>query len=370
MEDLLESFSPRQTGRAQHVSDGRDYLNAIARLPVSVLQKALRHLGRSATLAARDTFHGLRPLFVDGSTSRLSRTASNKKAFKSPSNQHEVEALPLLRWLVLCGSGAVLDTVFGSYTSSESRMFISVLLRLEAGCVVVGDAAFGSYLGFCLAQERGSHMLCALSDCRKSRYVQALGRKDELHLWTRPDWRHTSFPHLLAGQPPELYVRIVTWTVRRKGCKPYTLRLVTTLLDERKYRRRELVKLYLRRWNIETMIGALKTRHGLSALKSQSPKAVAREFYAGLLAFNAVKALQAQTRIQPRKLSHVRCTAMILSTAQAMPAAPNWKLPVLYEKLLKRMAAARLKPQKRPTRPRARVWTDRRYPPLQNRPAA
>ena len=70
--------------------------------------------------------------------------------------------------------------------------------------------------------------------------------------------------------------------------------LVTTLLSPREACKRELHKLYERRWNIELDLRCIKTTLRMETLSCKSPDMVEKELWVYLLAYKLIRVLMAQ----------------------------------------------------------------------------
>jgi len=82
-------------------------------------------------------------------------------------------------------------------------------------------------------------------------------------------------------------VRLIRAKFWRNG-KHKQIWLVTTLLDPQGYSRSSIVKLYRQRWEIETLIGSLKTTLQMNVLQSKKVRNVYSEVAATVLAHNLV----------------------------------------------------------------------------------
>jgi len=94
-------------------------------------------------------------------------------------------------------------------------------------------------------------------------------------------------------------------------------RLITTLLDWRRYPAGELIRLYHERWEIETALDELKThlRGAKTVLRSRTPDLVRQEFYGLMLAHFAIRALMHEAAIKadedPDRLSFLHAVRVI-----------------------------------------------------------
>ena len=360
MEDRLSSLDleSNHTNR-----DGHDFCKARARLPIPVFQQAIAHMSQHAQAKGTQFWQGLRVAFVDGTTTTMPRTENNFNAFGASSNQHGSSHFPLLRVLLLSCAGTFCDIAFGPYAVAEARLWIILLLRLPSNMLVIGDTTFCSYMALCLSQQRRSYLIAPVPSGRRTdTLVKTLGKNDELHCWSRPRSAHVIFPRLLATIPETIEVRIIHWTVRRKGYRDYSVTLCTTLLDPRLHPAEVIVELYLQRWNIELDIRTLKAVHGLEHLTAKSPKIIVREMYSSILAFNCARALMVENGAPVYSLSHQRCTTLLIDMACQMSQAPASVLLSLFRHLLRLMAQAKLDQNDRPPGPRAIVQNRRRFP--------
>jgi hypothetical protein len=354
VEDWVATFIVPDSSR-----DGHDFCAARARLHLMVFERAVAHVSQQANQKAALLYHGFCVWLVDGTTMRAPRTDANKDAFGASTN-----ILPLVRavWLICAGSATVWQAAIGSYHDGEARLFLQLLKNLPLAGLVMGDSTFASYLSFWLAQQRQCHALCHHKSYRRDNRIRKLGYRDELHRWSKPKSWQTAFLPLLAPAPQTLDVRIISRAIRRCGYRTWTLTICTTLLNPKKYPANELIQLYLRRWNIELDIRAVKVSLELRQLTAKSPDIVYKEILSTLLAYNLVRVIMAQTELPVRSLSFERSRHLILVFSERMAEAPTPRLPQLYRDLLKLISQAVLPWQKRPPEPRCVIRHNTRYP--------
>ncbi|WP_050511761.1 transposase [Streptomyces rimosus] len=93
-------------------------------------------------------------------------------------------------------------------------------------------------------------------------------------------------------------VRVIAYRLQRvPGAEPEGYRMVTDLLDAGRYPARELAGLYRKRWEIESVLGEIKThqRGAGVVLSSRTPDAVRQQIWAHLLVHHALRELMAIT---------------------------------------------------------------------------
>jgi DDE family transposase len=351
---------------AASLRDGSDFCQARKRVPLAVFQRALEHVGGRASQAAGSVFKGLRVALVDGSTLRTANTRALEEHFGRSRNATRASRSPLVRLLLLvcAGSGAVLNVATGVYADSEQVLFMQLLAWIQTGALLVADRAYGSFLLCSLVAKRGSHLLARVRAERSGKRLCGLGYRDKLVLWTRPKPAHTAWPILLAQCSETLVVRVLERSIQRKGYKTWTLTLVTTLTNAEQYPADELVALYLRRWEIETVLRTLKTHYQMARLAGKTPDVVEKELRSAILAYNCVTALMAQSRTAPRLLSPVRVRGLVVQYAGYMAFLPTLRLVALFKEMLQLIANAFQLPQARGPEPRAVIQRPGTFPVL------
>lgn len=361
VEDRMALWEP---ALAEDSRDGKDFCHARERLPLSIFQRALAHFAEKTLQGSAPAWHGLHIWSMDGTTVQVPRTPENLSAFGAATNQHGQGRLALVRLLLLLGEGVIHGLQAAPYASSELTLAIHMLRTLPPGGVLLVDRLFASFVHLALVQQRQSHVICPRRAKRRELHRKRLGYQDHLERWPKPRPVHVQCPELLPLLPDFLEVRVVTRTVQRPGFRSYTLTLYTTLLDPQTYPAHEIVALYLRRWEVETVLRHLKTVHGLARLETKKPETVLRDIYSIALAFNALRALQAATGKAPASLSYTRSLALLVTACQHFTYASTALLPILFQKLLACLAGLILKKGPRLPQPRAVLISRSRYPPM------
>jgi hypothetical protein len=200
--------------------------------------------------------------------------------------------------------GAVLDVTMGPYKGKESGehgLFRKILESFEAGDVVLADAYYASYFLTAGLLARGVDVVFAQHGGRHSdfRTGQRLGRCDHVVQWSkpviRPGWMSVE---QYEDFPKELPLREVR--VRDKV-------LVTSFVDPRQVGKREVGRLFLKRWNVELDLRNVKTTLGMEELSCKTPEMCEKELWTHVLAYNLIRVLMAQAAVEanvlPRQLS-------------------------------------------------------------------
>ena len=362
--DVEDGIAEWRDDPAPGERSGSDFCQARSRLPHALLPRAAEHVGSVAAQLCAQIFHGLRICLVDGSSVRVCNTAALDAHYGRSANKSSRSRTPLARLLLLvcAGSGAVLNVLTGRFCVSEQALFLRLVEQLSSGNLLVADRAFGSFLQCCRVQFQGSHLLARLRVDRQGKKVQRLGYRDKLVEWKRPLPSYSAFPECLAEWPPKIYVRVIERRMQRRGYRSWNLLLVTTLIDPAVYPAEDLVKLYLKRWNIETVLRTLKTHYGMERMAGKTPDVVEKEIHSTVLAYNCVVALICQSGESPELISPIRAKNIVMRYAHCMSQAATCRLVQLFKRMLKLIATALQLPQERAPQPRAIIRSKNNYP--------
>lgn len=153
------AYLPRLTGRSFSVSA---YCQARARLPLAVLRELVSRVAESVRpLTGRDNerWRGHQTFFVVGSGVSMPDTPALQAAFGQPTNQAPGCGFPVGRVLALfhAGTGLLMKLSTAPLRSHEASQVADTHNALQAGDVLVGDRAFGTFAHLAVLIRRGFH---------------------------------------------------------------------------------------------------------------------------------------------------------------------------------------------------------------------
>jgi len=298
-------------------TDTTTYCEARQRLPEEIFWDLVRHTGKSVDQNAKESwlFHKRPVKIIDGSTVVMPDTAANQTAYTQSSAQKPGLGFPIARILVVfsLAVGTVLEAAMGPYKgkhTSELALLRMVMAQFKPGDIFLADRFFCSYWVIAALQAQGVDVVVRLHQCRTAdfRRGRRLGPKDHVVTWPKPqrvpDWmsreEYDAMPAVLTVR--ETHVRVKDKTKRVRN-----LVIVTTLLDAKTYRAKELSGLFRQRWHAELDLRSLKTDMRMEMLRTKSPEMVRKEVAAHLLAYNLIRGIMAEAarvaEVQPRQLS-------------------------------------------------------------------
>ena len=293
------------------------YCQARSRLPLSVYRSLLTRVVDAALPRTREADHrwrGHRVFHADGTTFSMPDTPQLQRAFGQPKGQAQGCGFPAAHLLVLfsASTGLLLDAAAGPLYTGDVGVAAGMHPHLDAGDVLVGDDAFGTYAHIALLLRDKLHGLFPVHHSRivdftprrphcpegkkavagmpRSRWIKSLGDHDQLVEWfkprTRPAWMT---PAAYAELPESITVRELRRTVTGPAGNPVTLTMVTTLTEPRDYPPAALLDLRKRRWDVETNIRHLKSTMRLDVLRCKTEAGVRKELVVYCIVYNLVR---------------------------------------------------------------------------------
>lgn len=370
------------TGRAHRdepevSSNTAAYCKARARLPLDALEALYAQTGQAVEVRARreDLWCDRRVRVADGSSCSMPDTPENQALYPQPRGQKEGCGFPVMRLVGLfsLATGALVALARGPLSEGEGTLLHRVWDVLARGDVLLTDRGLSSFAHVARLLARGVDAVMRQQPCLKAslRPLKRLGKGDRLMRWTKPAAR----PSWMTRQewkalPPELTVRQVTVHVDVPGFRSKEIRVLTTLLDPKRYPASALAELYRRRWQVELFLRDLKGALGLDVLRGKSPGMVHRELAVKALAYNLVRGLMleaAHAHSRPiRRLSfqtslHLLRPMLDLGVLGDLEAETRERVRT---RLLKALARTPLPKRKQPDRhePRVRKRRPKNYP--------
>jgi Insertion element 4 transposase N-terminal/Transposase DDE domain len=319
--------------------------------------------GPVADPSVRQAFwRGLRTVAVDATVLRVPDRAAVRAVYRKRAGDLVEFGYPLLRLVVVveCGTRALLGAVFGSEREGEAAYARRLLGCLGPGMLLLADAYYDSWQLMADTRATGAHWLIR-SGARRTPLISA---------------RLADGSYLSVLGYGRLKVRIVeAWiTVRLADgtVRTQQWRLVTSLLDPRRYPAGELLALYHERWEIETTFYSIKcTILDARVLRSTHPGDIDQEVWALLALYQAIirltiDATSTRTGTDPDRASFT--TALETARDQVTAAAGILPTePILITEIGRAVLAALHPPRRQRTKARTRKLATSKYSTTTNR---
>jgi Transposase DDE domain len=358
---IVPGKKPSELIKSQSTSSISD---ARSRMLLSWLKSAL---GITTTEASEVRWNGLHVCLMDGSQIRVKPTENMKKKFVTSRNQKGAAywlQMPVLITFCLF-TGVLMATEIGS--PSETLMACQIILAAPVNTLFIADRNFGIFRVLATARKSGKHVLCRMSKCRAEHLLKHNGKKlqeamDALVTWTpsKHDKKHADCPE------NPITVRFIAARLERRGYRTEVLYFVTTLLDQELYQLKEIVGLYAKRWHVELNLNYLKTKMDLKFITAESAEMAEKEWYAGLIAYNLVRAYMAQAAKRIGKtaleLSFTKCLNRFVKALEKWASGRE----VNWDKVIEQGSECLLPKRKKPreSEPRKKRHIRESFPPL------
>jgi hypothetical protein len=284
-------------GREPCSADTTSYCAARKRLPLKAIVRLVHQTAEKVEARASKNWlwKGRRVSLVDGSTVSMPDTPANQRAFPQSNSQGVGLGFPLARIVVIIAlaTGVVRDLALGPYQgkeTGETALLRTLLARLEAGEIALGDRYYASFFMIAALTQRKVDGLFRMHQRRKFdfRRGRRLGVEDHVVSWIKPDRPDWMDEETYAQLPSELTIRELRFKVEQPGFRLNELVLVTTMLDAAEYSKEELADLFLERWNIELDLRSIKDVLQMDVLRCKTPDMVEKEIWMHLLAYNLI----------------------------------------------------------------------------------
>jgi hypothetical protein len=257
-------------------------------------------------------WNGLNVYLVDGLVLRAPDTTANQERYPQPSTQKDGLGFPQVRVVVTTSlaTGCILHYNTGQVEgkkTGEATLFREMHGDFEAGDVVVGDSNFESFHDAVLLNRRGVALVCCINGSRTSPFDGAACETldDVLMTVRKPQFDKTRFTRAQwEALPDSITYRVLRYRVAGRQTE---ITIVTTLLDGKRFRARDIADLYGLRWDVEIDICSYKSTMGVGELRCHTPNNLEREIAVAVLAYNLVRLLMADTAavigVHPREIS-------------------------------------------------------------------
>ena len=229
-------------------------------------------------------YHGLRLVGIDGTEFSVGNTPAIVAALGKAASRRFSAAFAKLSVCLLVELGAhnPLSCAIGQAGEKEYALARRLLTQLPVGCLLLADRFYGvgaflSELRLHWPKERGHFLVRARANLAP-KFLEALGDGSALvELSLRETWR-------APGSAKRMRVREIQGRVRRAGGAWTSVRLYTSLLDEKVHPAKTLLELYARRWEHELAYKELKLElRSTPLLASHTPESAAQEIAALVL---------------------------------------------------------------------------------------
>lgn len=290
----------------------------------------------------RFLFQGLSVLAMDGTTLRLAESEANRTHFGAQNYPNDkVASYPQARGvtLMMVATQLIRDARFGPYKTSEITFAHELLASIPTNSLTIIDRGFFSAELLCNLVSRGDnrHYLIPSKSTTKWTLIEGTDEDGivEMDVSSQARKNDPALPR--------------TWRARAlrvEGDKGKFSYLLTSLLDRKKFKAKEIIAYYALRWRIETSYREIKHSMMGSALtlRSMSVDGTEQEIWGAMIAYNLIRLEIAKAAIEakcePTQISF--STALFTIQNELMwigPATSPGTIPARLKQLRERLVS-------------------------------
>jgi hypothetical protein len=315
------------------------YSNARKRLPEQAISELVRTVGKSSAKKAATGWKVFgRPLKgVDGTCVIMSDTKENQEIFPQQTCQKKGIGFPIARIVIVMSLtvGTVLDYAVGAFKgkgTGEASLLRTIFDSIERDDILLGDRYYPSFFLIADVLEKGADGIFRAQaqrwyDFRKG---ESLGIKDHIVEWNKPKKPEWMAQEIYDACPDQIKVREF-----KVNGKIY----VTTLLEPKKYHKKELAKIYELRWHLEINLKSIKDVMSMDMLSCKTPEMARKEIGIHFLAYNFIRILMAEACVQyhaiPNQVSFKGTVQLLNKFMPHFINSSRKQNKMLYNELLK-----------------------------------
>lgn len=348
------------------------YCKARQRLKLSHLEEGMQSVGRTLHEQAPQSWlwKKHRVVLVDGTTLLMPDTEKNQMRYPQQKVQKAGVGFPIMRLvgLLSLATGTCLGYATGAFQgkgSGETSLFSQLIGGLGKEDLLLADRYYTTYgIMALLLKQKNSFVFRQRPNVKSDfRTGKKLGTKDHLITVKKP-------PRKPVWMTVSDYAQLPEQLIIREFAVDGVI-YVTSFLDGKCYRKKELAALYEQRWKVELDFKTIKTHMGMEMLRCLTPQMVDKEVAAHLLAYNLIRANLARAAHSedklPRQLSFMATVQLMQQTAGICLTLTSKALENLLTPLLKAMAYTVIGNRERSNQPRVVKRRPKPYP-LMTRP--
>lgn len=314
------------------------YVKARERLPETMVKALVKEVGKiEAQLTPIEWKpYGRELKSFDGTMVKMADTKENQETYPQHKNQAKGAGFPIARLVVVMSLtlGTVLDYEMDAYKgkgTGESSLLRRMMASIEKNDIVLGDRYFPNFFLMADLKNIGADGIFRGQSQRHYdfRAGERLRKNDHLVFWEKP-----AKPSWMDQSSYDLYPKKLQIREFKSGGNIY----VTTFLDDKKYHKKELEKIYKRRWEIELNLRSIKSVMNMDMLVCKTPAMVRKEIGIHFLAYNFIRIIMAEACLKHHKLpwqvSFKGAVQLILSFAPHFLNSTKEKNKILYTQML------------------------------------
>lgn len=275
----------RKSNLQNYSLDTGAYCKARKRLPEQLMKSFVKRIGSHIEAKCTDgKWKSFNLKLVDGTTLSMPDTIQNQQEYPQHKSQKAGLGFPILRLeaVISFSSGAIIDYEIARYAgkgNGETSLFHKMISGLTNSDLIIADRLYSNYFVAARLLQNNANFIMRSHIGRRVDFNSGrmLGEKDRIATWIKPQRPTWMCKAMYEALPNEILVRELSEGGRL---------ICSSLLDNKKYPRKEIANLYNFRWQIEIDLKNLKQIMQMDVLRCKSPEMIRKEISAHLIAYN------------------------------------------------------------------------------------
>jgi len=320
------------------------YCQARSKLPENFFSGLAKLLGKTLDEYCDEAvWKGFKIKLVDGSDLKMPVTEQNLSEYDRASNSTGLLKCRILGVFSL-GHGGLVDLAIAPFKgkgTGEISLLRSLYDLFKKGDLLLMDRLFCTFYEMANFLEKEVEFVIRKNAKMKSdfRKGKKIGKCDHIIKLSRPWNRVDSIVHdKLLNLPNSILVREVKISIKRKGFKVKEVYLLTSLLDPKKYTKKDLIDLYMKRWNVEVDLRSIKTFLKMDVLRGKSPSMIRKEIWMHMITYNYIRTIMFDGallhNVDPRQISFKETLQLVRSFRPLMSVVEKKKIEEFYIEIL------------------------------------
>jgi len=268
----------------------RSYSDACAKLPQEIVYQQVKMSHQDEYKETGKTFRGLKVIIPDGT--KISMSPTEETVAKYGEGQGHYVQTQALGFYDL-STGTFEDFKFEHSKTSERTITMQHMSRNKVKSLYLTDAGYNGMAFIARSLEMNQEVLMQFKNCAQMKtFLKSQKRSSVIdikltktHLYNHPEHKHLLGKHIK--------VRLI----RTRGTSKLRSQvLITTLIDEKKFRWQDLTKLYLQRYSVELAFRHLKTKIGIERIRKRTIQRIEQLLLAAIVLYNMSASLRNRIR--------------------------------------------------------------------------
>jgi len=328
--------------RSQNGPSEEAYRKACAKVPLKWIAEAGKQSHQHARSNKDKLYEGMRIVLVDGTKIIVPRTDETIKTYGLGSGSTGNAYYPQIH------AGGFFDLTTGTFADfnfdhgdpAERQVMLEHATLNQESTLYVSDAGYNGMAHVYLMRETGHHLLMELKMGTLAEQFRKTRKRSAIIEITLRRSHLKNYPKNLIGSTFKIRL------IRTKGTTKLRSKvLLTTLLDEKRFKWLDIAKLYLQRWRIELAFRHLKMTIAIEHIRKSKLHRIRQLLWGAIILYNLSATirnkLKCPTLFPDKEKVKIYCFEFIIQLSELFFLAATGVVTRCKEEIRRRLRAMR-----------------------------